>query len=339
MAGEGKYTLFGTINSPYSVKVRSYLRYKGVPHDWVLHVGERAPEFKKHAKLPLVPLLATPDGKAGTQDSTPIIETFEKANPEPSIIPDSAAMRFLSELLEEFADEWGNKWMFHYRWARPADQVAASERMAREFSPNKAAAEQFAKTLRKRMVTRGFTIGSNPRTAPLIEQDFVEAIKVLDRHLERRACLFGGRPALADFGLSGQLWNTLCDPTGGGLIRKHAPHVAQWCERMQSPTAHGAWEPWETLAPTLQPLLLHVRRFLTWSAANAAAIQSKAQELTVNLPGLGVWWQTVGGPQKYHAKSLRVIQQKYAAVRGDPQLREILSAAGCLAPLEGRAKL
>ena len=29
-------------------------------------------------------------------------------------------------MLEEFGDEWGNKWMFHYRWAREIDQEVVS---------------------------------------------------------------------------------------------------------------------------------------------------------------------------------------------------------------------
>ena len=38
-------------------------------------------------------------------------------------------------LLEEFGDEWGNKWMFHYRWAREADQTACSRRLAELMAP------------------------------------------------------------------------------------------------------------------------------------------------------------------------------------------------------------
>ena len=30
----GKYIVIGSEESPYSVKVRSYFRYKGIAHDW-----------------------------------------------------------------------------------------------------------------------------------------------------------------------------------------------------------------------------------------------------------------------------------------------------------------
>ena len=29
------YRIFGAEISPYSVKVRSYFRYKGIPHEWI----------------------------------------------------------------------------------------------------------------------------------------------------------------------------------------------------------------------------------------------------------------------------------------------------------------
>ena len=58
------YRIFGIELSPYSVKVRSYFRYKGIPHEWVVrHMGNME-EFQKFAKLPLVPLVITPEGGA-----------------------------------------------------------------------------------------------------------------------------------------------------------------------------------------------------------------------------------------------------------------------------------
>ena len=122
------HRIFGSELSPYSVKVRSYFRYKGIPHEWLERGPSNIAEYQKHAKLPLIPLVITPD-EQGLQDSTPILETMEARVPEPSIHPTDEALAFLSALVEEFGDEWGNKWMFHYRWARAADQDSAAERM------------------------------------------------------------------------------------------------------------------------------------------------------------------------------------------------------------------
>ena len=80
----GTYRIFGSELSPYSVKVRSYFRFKELPHEWLPRSPANQAEFQKYAKLPLVPLVVTPQGE-GMQDSTPIIERFETAAPEPSI--------------------------------------------------------------------------------------------------------------------------------------------------------------------------------------------------------------------------------------------------------------
>jgi hypothetical protein len=51
--------------------VRSYFRYKAVPHQWILRNAATQAEYEKHAKLPIVPLVVTPDG-TGIQLSTPM---------------------------------------------------------------------------------------------------------------------------------------------------------------------------------------------------------------------------------------------------------------------------
>src|SRR5579862_3362480 len=161
-----EFRIHGVELSPYSVKVRSYFRYKEIPHRWIPRSQDAEGEYQKYAKLPLVPLVVTPENE-GIQDSTPIIERIEKLYPKPSIHPAEPAVKFLSILLEEFGDEWGNKWMFHYRWAREADQLSAAGRIARLMMPG-ADDEQFAKSVamvRQRMVSRLFFVGSNPVTA------------------------------------------------------------------------------------------------------------------------------------------------------------------------------
>jgi glutathione S-transferase len=326
------YRIHGIEISPYSVKVRSYFRYKGITHRWIPRSLDAEGEYQKHVKLPLVPLVVTPQNE-GIQDSTPIIEYVEARHPEPSIHPAEPIARFISALLEEFGDEWGNKWMFHYRWAREVDQLSAAGRIARSMMPT-ADDKQLAggiAMVRERMVNRVGFVGSSPQTAPQIEDSFRDALAILEPHLESRAYLFGRRPAFADFAMWGQLYNAWTDPTPGAIINATTPNVLAWIHRMLWPRAEGEFEPWSSLAPTLTSLLEHQvgRLFMPWTIANAQAIASGREEFSVELAGR-TWTQK---PQKYHAKSLAALREKYQAVNDKRALDAILEPLGCVTGL------
>ena len=328
------HRIFGIEVSPYSVKVRSYFRYKALPHEWIVRNVATQAEYQKYAKLPIVPLVVTPGGE-GIQDSTPILERFEAAHPEPSIHPGDPVAAFVSALLEEFGDEWGNKWMFHYRWAREVDQLCSAGRIAGAMMPD-ASDEQHAgmtAQIRDRMVNRVWFVGSSPQTAPQIEDSFREAIALLDAHLSTRPYLFGARPAFGDFGLFAQLYEAWTDPTPGALIEGRAQRVLDWLHRMLWPRAEGDFEPWLGLEPTLLPFLERQvgRLFLPWTVANAAAIAAGGDEFSVELAGK-TWTQK---PQKYHAKSLAALRAKYAAVSDRAAVDAMLERAGCVAALRG----
>jgi len=124
----GEYSIIGRPESGYSMKVLSALRYKGVAHQWMDRFRNHK-LYREHAQVQLIPLVFLPDGSS-MQDSTPILELLEERHPEPSVHPDDPALRFLSELLEEYGDEWANKLMFHYRWGYPADQKHRSKTLA-----------------------------------------------------------------------------------------------------------------------------------------------------------------------------------------------------------------
>ena len=68
------YRLFGAETSPYSLKVRSFLRYKGVEFDWIVRSKATDEEFAALARVPTVPLLLSPNRPAN-QDSTSILAT------------------------------------------------------------------------------------------------------------------------------------------------------------------------------------------------------------------------------------------------------------------------
>jgi glutathione S-transferase len=326
------YRIIGAEMSPYSVKVRSYFRYKGIPHSWILRNAASQAEYEKHAKMPIIPLVITPDG-TGIQDSTPIIDQIERLHPEPSIHPTDTVTGFISALIEEFGDEWGNKWMFHYRWARDVDQISSAGRIARMRAPFASEPEhdKFAAQVRARMVDRVWFVGSNEMTAPQIEAGFQEMLGLLDAHLATRPYLFGARPAYGDFALWGQFYEMWTDPTVGALIGGAAPHVLDWVHRMLWPKAEGAFEAWTALAPTLMPILARQvgKQFWPWTLANETALREGKDEFSVTLGGK-VWIQK---PQKYHARSLGMLRAKYAEISDTRDLDLVLAAVGCLAGL------
>jgi glutathione S-transferase len=323
------YRIIGAEISPYSVKVRSWFRYKGIPHKWLLRNSDNQAEYQKYAKLPIIPLVVAPDDQ-GMQDSTPIIDRLEPSSPQPTIHPSEPVAAFMSVLLEEFGDEWGNKWMFHYRWARDVDQIACAGRIARMMAPtvdDKQLASAIA-GVRERMVSRVWFVGSSPQTAPQIEDSFSDTIAILDAHLANRKYLFGARPSFGDFGVWAQLYEAWTDPTPGAIIEGRAPNLLAWIHRMLWPRSEGEFESWANLEPTLMPLLQRQvgRLFMPWTIANAQAIAAGREEFSVELDGR-TWTQK---PQKYHAKSLAALREKYAALPNKNEIDKVLDRAGCL---------
>lgn len=324
--------IFGSELSPYSVKVRSYFRYKKIPHQWVVRNSANQEEFQKYAKLPLIPLVVTPDGK-GLQDSTPIIEHFEEIYPEPSIHPQDPALAFLSAMIEEYGDEWGNKPMFHYRWFYEPDQQSAAERIARSMMPDlgETQLQGAVEMVKGRMIPRLKLVGSSPETKGLIEASFRRQLIFLNEHLAARRYLFGGRPAFADFGLFAQLYQCSIDPTPAELMKITAPNVLTWAHAMLDPVNEGNFEPWEALDRTLMPLLKEEVGgvFFPWTLANARALAAGQKEFSMTLGGKPYSQET----QKYHAKSLAALRARYAAVADKQLLDSILKQAGCYEPL------
>jgi len=323
------FRIFGAELSPYSVKVRSYFRFKQIPHEWIIRSAAVMDEFTKYAKLPIIPLVVSPDEQS-LQDSTPIIEQLEQQFPDSSIYHEDPLVNFVSSMIEEFGDEWGNKWMFHIRWARDIDQLNSARRIAYLSQPEADSEQLDALTeqIRQRMVSRVWFVGSNEQTAPQIEASFQLAAEQLDLHLSTRAYLLGGRPSFGDLGLWGQVYNIWTDPTYCAMIEAKYPHLLAWIQRMLWPRIEGDFEHWETLKPSLKPFLKTQigDLFMPWTQANAAAISHGDDEFSVQLNG-HTWTQK---PQKYHAKSFQALREKYVALGNHPELNELLQKIGAL---------
>jgi glutathione S-transferase len=332
-----KYLIYGSELSPYSVKVRSYFRYKEIEHEWIERNLKTQKAFRKLAKIQIVPLVHCPNGEV-LQDSTPIILKMEQEFKNKRVIPESPALSFLSRLIEEYADEWAVKHMCHYRWHYEENLHAASKRFAKLFVPktiqkifwlgpfilNKA-----SNVFKSRMSKRLWVIGSNEVTGISIEESFKNLIILLDKHLERRPYIFGKRPSIADFALWGHIYNANNDVTPNVFIQKHAPKLNDWIERMLDPKEKGSFEEWQELKPTLLPLIKEEvsEVFLPWVKANNDAVKNSKDQLSIILKGRP-FTHKVTSVQKFHAKSFGLLMEHYKTVSQDQELREILVETG-----------
>ena len=68
-----RYRIYGVELSPFSVKIRSYFRYKQIPHDWIVRNAATMADSQKFAKIPIIPLVVTP-GEHGLQGATAVEE-------------------------------------------------------------------------------------------------------------------------------------------------------------------------------------------------------------------------------------------------------------------------
>ncbi len=321
------YRLFGAETSPYSLKVRAFLRYKGADFEWIQRSKATQADFAQRALLPTVPLLVAPDG-AASQDSTSMLGQLEKALPAPEATPSDPALAALAPILEDYADEWLNKAMFQQRWGQSPDREAAAQRLIDQLfpgiSPEKRTGAQT--TIVERMESRLELVGAQLSNEPVLAASYRRFAELLNAHLEQTLFIFGGRPSVADFALAGQLQQMLADPTPGEWLRDRAPFVAAWCEFMEAPTPGAPFADLETLKPTLLPLFRDevAASFLPWTAANSEAFSKRRKQVAVDFPE-GRFEQ---GLQRYAARSFRAVQKAVRKASSAPGLAEFLSDAG-----------
>lgn len=334
VVGVSEYQIYGGLGSPYSLKMRAVLRYRRLPHRWI-QAGrpEVMAELFAKVKAPVIPVLVFPDG-AVMNDSTPLIHELERRHPgERSIVPQDEAQAFLASLIEDMADEWGTKPMFHYRWAAERDQRQVSQWLAfdRLKGQGRETIQAAADAFRERQVGRMALVGCTPQNAPVIEETTRRLFAIFDDLAADHAFLFGSRPSLADFAWYGQLAQLASDPTPHDLMEQTAPLCMRWLLNIDDASGvEGEWRD-AALPPVMALLKLAGEVYLPFLAANAAAIAAGRDTFEVELLGRPY----SQGVFRYQARCLEALRSAYAAL--SPSARAVvdplLAEAGAHGPL------
>ena len=321
------YRLFGAETSPYSVKVRSFLRYKGGDFEWIGRSKSTDEEFAALARVPTVPLLLSPTRPAN-QDSTSILATVEADHANPSAVPEDPACAALALILEDYADEWLNKLMFFNRWGQKPDRDLAGERTMEQILDGELprAKKKTRDQIIKRMRDRLPLVGIEKKNEKTLKPSFERFFTLLNAHLEQSLFLFGGRPSAADFAIAGQVAQLLMDPTPGDWLRANAPFVTAWSEFMDTPTAGGPFKSLDELRPTLLALFKDevAATYLPWARANMDAAQAQAERVSLKLDGK-VYEQIT---QHYAARAFKAVTTAVQSAKEAPGLSDFLTESG-----------
>ena len=330
--------LKGAPGSPYTRKMLALLRYRRLPYRYLV-AGSAQLAALPVPKVELLPTFYWPDPGGAIQartDSSPLLRSFDAAFPERQVRPTDPVLALLDSLLEDFADEWLTKAMFHYRWHYQADIDRAGDILPRwrGITTSDARAAELKTLFSKRQIDRLWVVGSNEHTWQLIEDSYVRLLQVLENHFRDLPFLLGTRPGASDFAFFGQLTQlSHFDPTPMAITLETAPRVFAWVDLVEDlsgaePTAKDWLDPTQ-LPGTLLALLRELSRtYVPVMLANAHALAAGLRE--VNCVVDGVAWRQQAFP--YQAKCVRWLREERQAL-DDTQRRvldQVLEETGCL---------
>ncbi len=321
--------LVGGTGSPYTQKMVALIRYRRVPYSitWgdpgqacdALGVTQPKPIF-------MPTFFFEQDGATTAEcDSTPIIRRLEQMVSGRSVLPGDPALAFIDYLIEDFADEWCTKYMFHYRWHLEidADNAGTLLPLGMDLSIDTDAHKQAKQWVSERQINRLYVVGSNDTTAPVIDASYRRFLQAMENHLANQKFMLGGRPSAGDFGLYGQLTQLVgFDPTPRKITHEVSPRTVAWVDQMCDQSGlepnDNHWLAIEEQPDSLRDLLAEIGRvYVPAQLANARAVQVGEKNWETQIDGAR-WTQRTF---PYQAKCLQWTKERYQALSENDRAR------------------
>ena len=264
---EQPHILYSWQVSYFGGKMRSYMRFKGIPFN------EISPNiFNYYVTLPrktgvaAIPVVVTPEGR-WLQDTSVIIDHFEALSRKKSVIPSTPIQQFLAYLFELWGDEFWIPTGLITRWCHMEENYPFLEKdVANDLLPGfpvwlqKKAAKKVASQMTGYLTRTGVV----PKQFDLLNKWTEIQLDALNLHFEHYPYLFGFSPSIGDFGLMAPLYGHLSrDPWPAKNLISPRPHLAAWIERMNSASpVTGDFLADDEIPATLEPLIASLFREL-----------------------------------------------------------------------------
>lgn len=237
--------VYGSRISYFTGKLEAYLRYRGHAYT-LLPTYQHASEVAKGTGSTQMPAMQLADGR-WTSDTTPILAWLDGRDGGPSIYPERPDLRFVSLLIEDYADEWLWRSAMHYRWSYRLDRDHASGVLTDE----QMSQSRLPRPLRRRAIIRrqlgGFVKGDGvtASTWDHVESGYFAVLDQLEAILSGRRFMLGDAPSIADFAMMGPMLRHFGqDPTPADIMRSRGPGVYAWLGRMWNARARERATEW-----------------------------------------------------------------------------------------------
>ena len=328
--------LRGAHGSPYSLKMRAVLRYRHIPFRWV----PQGSQWDDMPPFPLIPVIGFPDAEGNytdaQMDSSPLIMRLEGMKAGRSVVPTDPVVAFVDYLLEDYADEWVTKAMYHYRWYYD-EAIAKAKQLLPLDRDQQMPAHQWEKAQRfisERQISRRALVGSTEQNRAPIEESYVRLLGLMQDHLEHLPFLLGTRPGRGDFALYGQMIQLLrWDPVSARTGIERAARMVNWVERTDDlswwdVSGDEGWAGRDAIPATTLALLPEIgRTYVPFLLANDAALAAGDETFSCVIDGHGY----SQGTFVYQRKCLAWIREQYATlnVADRADVDALLAGTGC----------
>ncbi|MEM7000170.1 MAG: glutathione S-transferase family protein [Pseudomonadota bacterium] len=328
--------LYGLRISYSTGKMEGYLRYKEIPHEFVVLNRKLMARLKAETGAAQMPAVELPDGRFMT-DTTPMIAWFEQQYPENPVIPQDPLLRFISFLIEDYAEEWLWRPAMHYRWSYKADRLHLGRKIVDELLADEPQPAFLKRNFIRRRQHNEYVKkdGVDANTWDHVESIYLNTLDRLEHIFADHPFLLGDRPTLGDFGFFASMFRHFSqDPTASDIMRQRAPGVFAWQARLWNTRAsntHGI-EVGE-LPKGMYSMLDDIGSgYLPYLNDNARAWQQGLERFDPVIQG--VQYQNVPVSQ-YRVWCLEQLQQRAREVPANTQtqLQALLDTHGCWDPL------
>ena len=337
------HKLHGMLMSPFSMKLRAYLRYRRIPFQWCNNARAHEIAMTKVSTY-MVPVIEYPDGTF-ENDSTPIIDKFEAKIAERRTEPENEADAFLAYLIEDFADEWLLWPFFMHRWRLQADREHNSQWILYEALQGNTLDDDFvaqSEFWASRQMKGLKLLCGSPDYDALLDDSLQRFLGIMEKAVSSRLFFFGSRPSRAEIAIYGILSQEIQDLSASSFMYEKYRFTTRWVSMIDDLSGvEGEWEPLSTdrekllASPVAEILELSGKYHLPLLLANETALANGEDVFSFDIDGT----EFTRKSHDRHAICLPALRKRYAQLSDESKeaLKPVLEKSNCLTYLTDNA--